>query len=288
MTLRQPFTSLCRTLAGRRATDRVDLHIHSTFSDGTYAPAQIVDLARRSGLPALAITDHDTTDGWMPACQAAGEALEVVPGVEVTARYQDREFHLLGYFFRPNDEALQAALKEIRTARLERFWEMVARLGKAGVVLAEKDLEQARGAELLGRRHLAELLVKARRAASIQDAFRRYLGDDGRVSIPSVGLPVAEAISLVRGAGGVAAWAHPPYDCKREQLTELGTLGLQAVEVEYPAVRRRRVRELRIWAAELGLAVTGGSDCHGPGDRSVGACGITRAELESIRQLASG
>ena len=131
--------------------------------------------------------------------------------------------------------------------------------------------------------------MRARRVGSVREAFARYLKDDGRASVPKLRLPVAEAIALVRGAGGVAAWAHPSYDCTRETLAELRRLGLGAVEAEYPTTRPTRVRELRGLARELGLAVTGGSDCHGPDQprRGVGACGISAEELDALRRMAT-
>jgi predicted metal-dependent phosphoesterase TrpH len=144
--------------------------------------------------------------------------------------------------------------------------------------------ESGPGPEALGRPHLAELLVRQGQVATVREAFRRYLRDGGPAAVPKKRLPVAEALALVRGAGGVAAWAHPAYDCTRESLAELRGLGLGAVEVEYPDFKRARARELRAWAHDLGLAVSGGSDCHGPGRRSVGTCTVSAEELERLRQ----
>jgi predicted metal-dependent phosphoesterase TrpH len=139
----------------------------------------------------------------------------------------------------------------------------------------------------LGRRHVAQLLIRARKARSIREAFARYLGDGGRATVPKARLPAAEAIALVRGAGGVAALAHPPYDCSGAVVTELGHAGLQALEVEYPGFRAAWTRQLRTWAADLGLGVTGGSDCHGPGrQRPLGARTVTAAELYALREMA--
>jgi predicted metal-dependent phosphoesterase TrpH len=286
----QPFTALCQAAARCRPVGRIDLHIHTTFSDGTYTAAQVVELARRSGLAAVALTDHDTLDGLAPARTAAGSSgLEIVPGVEITAEHAAREFHLLGYFVRPDDVPLRAALRRLAEHRVGRFLDMVERLRRSGVSLDTEELRPHLTGGVPGRRHLAELLVRARRAGSVREAFARYLGDGGRVDVPKLRLPLDEALALVRGAGGVAAWAHPAYDCNRAALAALKARGLGAVEAEYPGFSSRRVRELRAWAAELGLAVTGGSDCHGPepAGRAVGACGISGPELDALRRLAS-
>jgi predicted metal-dependent phosphoesterase TrpH len=286
---RQPFTALCQALAQLSRTGRADLHIHTTHSDGAYTPAEVVDLARRSGLAAVAITDHDTVSALPPACAAAGRALEVVPGVEITTEHEGRGLHLLGYFFRPNDLALGSALARVRRRRQARFCEMVERLRGRGVSLEEQDVRAAADRGVPGRRALAELLVRAGKAVSVRAAFASYLGDSGGVTVPSVGLPVAEAIALVRRAGGVAAWAHPSYDEDTpRRLAVLRELGLQAVEVDYPSLQGAKRRRLRAAAADFGLAVTGGSDCHGPDvlRRAVGVCGVTVQELETLRCLA--
>src|SRR5436190_14306243 len=135
----QPFTRLCQTLARPRYFGRVDLHLHTTFSDGTYSPSEIVDLARRSGLSAIAVTDHDTLGGIGPATHAAGPALEVVSGVEISAEWQGREFHLLGYFFDPLDDSLCQALSYLRAERVGRFHAMVERLKPLGVHFENED-----------------------------------------------------------------------------------------------------------------------------------------------------
>jgi 3',5'-nucleoside bisphosphate phosphatase len=284
----QPFTALCQLAARGPSSGRVDLHVHTTHSDGTYTPMQGVELARRAGLAALAVTDHDTLGGVPAARQAAsGSNLEIVAGVEITTEHRQRELHLLGYFVALDHAELAAALADIRRHRVERFGEMIERLRGRGVSLDEEQQRLHGAPETLGRRHLAEMLVRAKRVANVREAFRRYLGDRGGVAVPKKRLPITEALALVRDAGGVAAWAHPAYDCTREQLSELRALGLDAVEVEYPDVRRSRVLELRGWAQQLGLAVTGGSDCHGPGRRGVGSCTISAAEFAHLRQIAS-
>lgn len=278
----QPFTALCR--ASVRPGGRADLHLHTTYSDGTYKPEEIIDLARRSGLAAVAVTDHDTVAGIAPARRAAaGSGVEVIAGVEITAEYLDRELHLLGYFVRPNDPALAAALERLREHRTVRFRDTLERLRRRGLLPGDEPVPADAS---LGRRHLAARLVQAGRVRTVHEAFRRYLGDRSELVVPKLRLPVAEAIELVRAAGGVASWAHPFYDDTRGDLGRLHGLGLQAVEVEYPTHRPSWARQLRAWAGELGLAVTGGSDCHGPGKRPPGSRSVTAAELTNLRQLA--
>jgi predicted metal-dependent phosphoesterase TrpH len=284
----QPFTQLCLQLSRPRHHGRVDLHLHTQASDGTYTPAQVIDLAQRSGLSALAITDHDTCAGIAAARHAAAATLEVATGVEITAEFRGRELHLLGYFFALTYEPLQQALARLRVERVGRFHEMVGRLAALGVRLPEEALQPQHEQGTLGRRNLAEMLVKAGRAATVREAFQRWLGDHARAAVPKVRLAVADAIALVRGGGGVAAWAHPSYDCTSESLAALRDHGMQAVEVEFPSCRPSRSKELRQLAAAHGLAVTGGSDCHGPGQprQAVGGCSIAREEYVRLKELS--
>jgi predicted metal-dependent phosphoesterase TrpH len=246
----------------------------------------VVDLARRSGLSAIAITDHDTLAGIAPTRLAAGATLEVISGVEITAEFRGRELHLLGYFFDVNNRALRAGLDHLRSERVGRFHAMVDRLHTLGVPIQKEAVASLGDVTTLGRRHLAELIVQTKKAATIREAFQRYLGDHNRAAVAKTRLPVAEAIVLVRGASGVASWAHPNYDCDKDALVELKQLGLNAVEAEYPAFTQSRTQALRQWAMELGLAITGGSDCHGPEplNRAIGTRSITRDELEHLRE----
>ncbi len=285
MPKRQPFTAVCQSAARGPRTGRADLHIHTTYSDGTYTPAHVVELARRCGLSAVAVTDHDTLAGVAAARAVAPAGLEIIAGVEITAEYRERELHLLAYFVQPDCPALTAALARIRRHRLDRFHEMIRRLRDCGIELDGNHLTGVNGPEALGRRHLAEMLVRAGKVGSVREAFTRYLKDGGQAAAPKVRLPVAEALGLVRGAGGASAWAHPSGDCTSETLAELCSWGLNAVEVEYPEMKRSRTLQLRQWAAALGLAVTGGSDCHGPGKREIGCCSISDEELARLRPV---
>ncbi len=161
---------------------------------------------------------------------------------------------------------------------------MVKGLRDHGVKVPWRPEDASAGPDALGRRYLAQLLVGAGQVASIKEAFARYLGDGQRFVIAKQRLPLGPALELVRAAGGIAAWAHPGKLCDLARLTELRNLGLGAVEVEYPDVKRSRQQQIRAWASQLGLAVTGGSDCHGPGPREVGCCSISAIELEQLRE----
>jgi predicted metal-dependent phosphoesterase TrpH len=276
-----PFTALCQALARGPAADRADLHLHSTASDGLYSPTQLVELGRRCLLKAIAITDHDTLAGWEEARTAAGAHLEVIPGVEITTRHAGRELHLLGYFVDPADPPLQAALAGIRSARRERFLEMVQRLRSLGVSVEVGEADLAPSS--LGRRNLAELLVRQGKASTIREAFQRWLHDRGRAAVPKESLPTTDAIALVRGAGGVASWAHPPYDQCVEYLAPLAAAGLGALEVVFPHAKPALARHMRDRATQLGLAISGGSDCHGPAGNGVGSYTLSSDELERLR-----
>lgn len=280
------FTSVPNRLAQLVRSRRADLHSHTTASDGDYTPAQVVALARQAKLAAIAITDHDTLAALDEARVAAGEQIEVVPGVEISARFNDREVHLLGYFIRVNHAELNNALARIRARRRARFGDFVAKLAENGTPLPEDRVHLLEETALsLGRRHLAGLLTAAGFARSRHEAFHRFLGPlTGRV-IPKWLLPVDEAIHLVRAAGGVASLAHPSPDLTESDYRVLADFGLGALEAVYPWGRNSPAAQLRSIAARLGLAVTGGSDCHGPdpSHRRIGSYGITTDELSVLR-----
>lgn len=285
----QPFTALCRLAARLSEPRAADLHVHTTASDGDYTPSQVVALARQSRLKAVAIADHDTLAGVGPAVEAAGGGPEVIPGVELSAEFGGREVHILGYFARPDDRRLTEHLETVCDRRRERFRTFVARLGAAGVVFPKglAELEAGRSTSL-GRRHLAGLLVRTGAARNHHAAFQRYLLPISP-EVPADHLtPAAEVIRLVRAAGGVCSLAHPPEGDEEALVTGLHSLGLLAIEAVFPAASATRTERLRGLARKLGLAVTGGSDCHGPGvaGRAVGARGVTRDELDALRRLA--
>ena len=281
------FTHLCAELSRLRDPFRADLHLHTHFSDGTHSPADLIARAKTARLGAIAITDHDTMAALNPLREFAG-GLEVIAGVEITCGWRDRETHLLGYFVDPAHPGLLERLAWLRQGRRERA------LGLGRRFSTELPSVEAMVGELpecvaLGRRHIARWLIAAKAAGSLHDAFARLLNRPEIREIPRRRLPLEEAISLVREAGGVCSFAHPPEDTTREQLTELAGMGLDAVEARYPWPSKSRGDRLLAWAGETGLLVTGGSDSHDatPPTRNVGARGINRAELDKLRALAA-
>jgi predicted metal-dependent phosphoesterase TrpH len=289
----QPFTRLCQQLAHLQAeSSRADLHLHTCHSDGVWTPEEVVERARRRGLGTIAITDHDTCSG-VAAAQAAAQssfpALEVVAGVEITCRHLGRELHLLGYFVRLDNPDLNASLAQMREQRLQRFHEMVARLPAIGAEVDQQAVAQRAGSgRALGRHDVAALLVQAGKARTISEAITRYMRDGGPVVTPKQGIPVAEAIALIHSAGGACSWAHPPSDVSCESLMALREMGLDALEVEYPTFKKPMTQRLREMATAAGLAISGGSDCHGPtpATRAIGTRAISRPELEHLRRIA--
>jgi predicted metal-dependent phosphoesterase TrpH len=242
--------------------------------------------AVRLGLTAIAITDHDSVAGVQPALDAsAGLPLEVVPGVELSAGLGGRDLHILGYFVDHTDPALCARLAVLRDQRMERARAMVADLAAAGHnVLFDDVLAQARGGSV-GRSHVARALVEAGTVDSVEAAFRRFIGRDGPFYVEKPLLLAADAIALIRDAGGAAALAHPGVSDADEVVTTLVTEGLVGIEA-YHGEHDEQARERYCMIADyLGLIVTGGSDYHGPRAKgsSLGTPHSPMAALDALR-----
>lgn len=288
----QPFTLLCQQTARLAQPTVADLHVHTTASDGDYTPTQVVMLAVQERLSAVAITDHDTLAGVGPAADAArqfGHRIGVIVGVELSATFAGRGYHILGYFLEPAHERLQSELANVCRRRRERFREYLAHFAASGIELppgAAEVVEQRTAS--LGRSHLAGLLVSAGVAPTRFDAFQRYILPAGEHIRTDHALPAERVLRLIRDASGVASLAHPPAAITESDLATFRGLGLSAIEASFPAASPARTDELRTTARRLGLVVTGGSDCHGPNvtGRAIGAKGVTRDELAALRALA--
>jgi predicted metal-dependent phosphoesterase TrpH len=266
-----------------------DLHVHSTHSDGALSPCQIIVAAARVGLAAVAITDHDTVSALAVArVESTRWPVQLIAGVEITCSFLGRELHLLGYHFRDDDVELTAALDGLRAARVDRLEAIAAHLRQFSLHVDLAVIRRAHPRAALGRRLIADYLVRTGQVSGVREAFVRYLNDEQLAAVPKPRLDVARAIGLVRKAGGVTAWAHPPFDVRFESLQSLAGQGLQAVEVDGPGFTKKLSRRLRDWADALGLIPTAGSDFHAP-DRPghwVGAISSPPEALSRLREAA--
>ena len=256
-----------------------DLHTHSTASDGTYAPADVVRLAAEAGLHTIALTDHDTLHGVAAAeRQGAVAGVRVISGAEFSVGAPWGEMHLLGYFLPEANPRLAAFLAGQREARAERMREVVRRLQKVGVALSLEAVHREAGGDALGRPHAARALVRGKHVEGIGAAFDRYLGR-GRPAFVPKQLPGLEAVTaLVSEVGGVTSAAHLKGRGTRPVLERLRASGVDAVEVRHPAHDVERAASLDRLAVDLGLLRSGGTDWHGEDEADEGG----RAHLGAI------
>ncbi len=250
----------------------VDLHTHSTASDGTLRPADVVRLAAEAGLSAVALTDHDTVAGVAEAAAAAGEiGIDFLTGIEVTAAFpRPGTMHLLCYGFDVDHPAMRAMGDRLAVARGERAGQIVAALNRLGLDLSLAEVEAEAAGGSIGRPHVARVLVRRGHAASTRDAFDRYLGTAGAAWVDTAPLDAAAVIEHVRAAGGLVSLAHP-RTLRRHgtaQLTalvaELAGQGMEGIETLHSTHDADTVGQMTRLADRLGLVATGGSDYHGP------------------------
>lgn len=242
---------------------RIDLHLHTLHSDGTFTPEEVVQRARSAGLSAISITDHDTIGG-IAAARRVAQGLEILSGVELTAVSHDRELHVLGYGFREEDLGLNRHCAEAQERRKGRIQRMIQRVNEAGIPVTLEEVRRiAADVDSIGRPHLAEALVKRGAVRSLNEAFDRYIGDRAPCFVRSATLTVADAARLIREAGGVAVLAHPYRLVEDEWIPALVQEGIQGIEVFHSDHNAQAAQFYRRVAAERGLLVTGGSDCHG-------------------------
>jgi 3',5'-nucleoside bisphosphate phosphatase len=275
--------------AGRPAF--VDLHTHSTASDGTLPPEQVIDAAERCGLAALALTDHDTIDG-VATARAAGErvGIRVIAGCELSAFQDDHEVHLLALHLTQLD-ALGRHLSELRAHRQTRAARIVEKLNALGIPLTLEEVLQQSNGGAVGRPHVARALIARGVVHDFRDAFTRYLGGNGSAFVPKARLSIEDAIAIAHEAGGLAVWAHPGDGGRRERLEPLVAAGLDGVEVRHPSHSAEDVKRLQALADFFGLVPSGGSDWHGASDgpRRLGIMNVPLDWLErQDARLASG
>ncbi len=269
---------------------KVELHCHSTASDGTLTPEELVERALHEGLEALAITDHDTVAAFEPAQRAAaGYRLEVVPAVEINCEEGHLDVHILGYGLDPTFQPLLRGLASLQQSRVRRMAEILDRLRESGVPVREERVLAFAGGQSVGRPHVARAMVEAGHTADVSAAFDLFLGQGKPAFVPRRNLRPVQAIQLIQEAGGVAVLAHPGQigdESLIRTLTEAGLEGLEAFHPSHPPLLCQHYQEL---AGSLGLLITGGSDYHGPDQHhkvDLGGVWLPPGTFPRLRQAA--
>ncbi len=241
-----------------------DLHVHSYYSDGVLMPSEIVRRAVAAGLAAVSITDHDTVSGQAEALETGKDLpIEVVTGVEFTVMEKGTEIHILGYHFDPEDEGMVSCTRSRELSRRDRAAKILDRLSDIGVTLDIGEVEKESGEGAIGRLHIAKLLREKGYVTSIQEAFDRYIGSGRPAFVERKVLGIEEAVSVIRGGGGAAVWAHPGQAIRRTKLVaRIVGAGISGLEAYHPNHTPDLVRLVCGVARRQGLVCTGGSDFH--------------------------
>ena len=278
----------------------VDLHLHTTFSDGALTPTQIVELCGRRGLKVIAISDHDSTEGIPEALEAARSfpQLTVIPAIELSTDIPGSEIHVLGYFIDYENSDLQHTLRGFRQGRHERARIMVEKLREVGVSISWDRVEQLADGGAIGRPHIAKAMVEAGYVQYPREAFDRYIGRNGVAYAERIKLSPAKAVGILLENGAMPVMAHPTYAasksdrdgvaCLRETLKGLQRAGLVGMEVHYGDYTPEQIGYLAAMADELGLIPCGGSDYHAsgnPGEPEPGMVGPPMATVEALAGL---
>jgi len=255
----------------------VDLHVHSTKSDGSYTPTQLVDYALEKGLSAFALTDHDTTDGLDEAISYAAKLahetkfekeIEVIPGIEFSTEYMGKDIHIVGLYIDYKSEHFIRYIRDFQDSRTLRNIKMCAKLTEHGVPITYEELQACFPGSVLTRAHYAKYLLQKGYVKSMPEAFDRYVGDHAPCFLPREKVTPAQAVDLILRAGGIPVLAHPILyhmsDAKLEQLVrELKESGLVAIEAIYSTYNSAEERQIRALASKYDLLISGGSDFHG-------------------------
>lgn len=248
---------------------RADLHNHSSASDGTQAPDEVMRCAEAAGLDVVGLTDHDTVAGHRLAAAALPAGLTLLPGAELSCRMNGHSVHVLAYLFDPDNEELAGEMAEIRESRLFRARAMVDKLVALGVPVTWEQVSGIAGGGVVGRPHVARAMIEAGVVSSIEEAFTpEWIGPGGRAHVPRYALDPLKAIRLVAGAGGVTVLAHPRGDTRGwaipdDVIADFAAAGLTGLEVNHPQHNEGERDRLRQLARALGLVPSGGSDDHG-------------------------
>lgn len=269
-----------------------DLHVHSTFSDGTLSPPLLINKALGQGLSGISITDHDTLEGLqetMVYIESNTLNIDYIPGVELNTEPEEEgnEIHILGYYIAFDNSSFKERLKEIRDQRKNRAIQIVAKLNHLGCKISFEKVSSLAGSDLIGRPHIAMAMMEAGYATSIEQVFEQYIGYGRPAYVRRYKFPPAEAIELIKSSGGIAVLAHPGLIKSQTLIGKLIDAGIEGLEAYYPQHTRQQTADYVKLAAEKKLLVTGGSDYHGPGSSEsraqLGAAGIDSILMGRIR-----
>ncbi len=274
----------------------IDLHLHTTASDGELTPTRLVEVAVERGMEVISITDHDTVGGLAEGGRRAQElGIEFINGIELSSEWREREVHILGYFIDPENPKLQRELAKIKEARDSRNVKILKKLRNYKIDISLEELREEAGGEIVGRAHIANLMMKKGYVYSKGEIFKRYLGIGGVAYVPKGDLTPERAVEIIRENGGIASLAHPKYISEDEvRLTELindlKKSGLEAMEVYYSSFSLREVLKYKKLAKKMELLTTGGSDYHGgsKGNTEIGDGGVPLEVYTSLRDLWKG
>ena len=267
---------------------KVDLHIHSTASDGRLSPAEIVHTSVELGLTIIALTDHDTVDGVAPALAAAKAFpwLKVIPGVEISTDMPTDEVHVLGYFIDYTDYKLQATLERMRHSRQQRAQRMIAKLGNLGIPIEWQRVQEIAGSGSIGRPHLAQAMLEKGYIASIKEAFTNYIGRDGPAYAARDKVTPPEAVRLILRCNGLPVLAHPfTINDPETMVVELKAAGLVGIEAYYDNYTAGEINRLVSLAHKYNLIASGGSDYHGLDAVTETMIGGADVPMEAAEQL---
>lgn len=267
-----------------------DLHSHTTCSDGTLSPTELVHMAKAQGLRAFALTDHDTVEG-IPEAKSVAESLgiDLVPGVEVSANHGNLAVHVLGLFVDYQEPWLERFFSDARRRRIDRVHAIVGKLARLGVEIRAEAVFARSLHGTVGRPHVAEVLVETGVVKTLGEAFERFLADGGPAYVGYEKVTLEDACDLIRRANGVAALAHPVHYGSDGLIPDMVSSGLQAIEVYHKDHSPTKISEYAELATDLGLLATGGSDFHRPdgaGSSMLGCPQLTEERFEALREAA--
>ncbi len=270
----------------------VDLHVHTTFSDGTWTPEEVIKTAIEKNMKAIAITDHDNVDGLYIGQKIAKENnFELINGIEFSCNLGENEVHILGYFLNLEDKIFLERIEKLLESRNERNKKIIEKLKENGIMIEIEDVYKESSRRILGRPHFARALIKKGLVNSIPEAFDKYLGQNGLAYVPRVNCPPEIAVKFLKDNGAFSSLAHPKFISKNENFTldlikKLKEVGLDGIEVNYSSFNKYEIKKYKTWAKKFNLITTGGSDFHGENRKNVtiGQAGVDYQKIIQIKK----